>query len=228
MKRKRANQSPEGTFGTVTPRAEPRVPPASPVAHLWRSAKLMFRKLTSLAVIFLCASTVNAGVTIHYEGTAISAEAIPKILSLVTATAKKNQWRVDDASSSRGKLERVIDEKDKDYQGRVTGVVVRIGDDCEPLHFQFGDDLFMQDFVKTQFARAEVHVQIVALLDSLRPYFRKLTVDDEGEFWEKRDRAVLEGHMRKIDSLLAEIKKKDPKAKGPVRLKSGRIADIIQ
>ena len=122
----------------------------------------------------------------------------------------------------------MIDEKDKDYEGPVTGVVIHISENCEPLYFQFGEDLFMQDFVKTQFAGANVHVQIVQLLESIRPFFKKLVVDDEGEFWDSHDRVLLEGHIQKINSVLEEIKKKDPKAQGPVRLKSGRITDVIQ
>ena len=86
----------------------------------------------------------------------------------------------------------------------------------------------MQDYVKTQFAGAAVHIQIIELFDLLRPYFKKLAIEDEGEFWEKRDRAVLEGNIRQVDSMIQEIKKKDSKAKGPVRMKSGRMLDVIQ
>ena len=122
----------------------------------------------------------------------------------------------------------MIEEKDKDYEGRITGVVIRISDSCEPLYFQFDDDLFMQDFVKTQFAGTDVHVQIVQLLESIRPFFKKLAVDDEGEFWNSHDRSLFERHIKKINSVLESIKKKDPKARGPVRLDSGRIVDVLQ
>jgi hypothetical protein len=170
----------------------------------------------------------RAGVTIHYEGMAASPAAVTKILAAVTAAAKKNDWKIESASAERGHLERVIDEKNRDYEGKVTGVVIYVAENCEPLHFQFGDDLFMQDFVKTQFAGAGVHVQIIQLFESLRPYFNKLTIYDEGEFWDSHDRALLEGHIQKINSMIDEIKKKNPKAQGPVRLKSGRMVDVIQ
>jgi hypothetical protein len=189
----------------------------------------MLRKLLTLLLLVLAlASPARAGVTIHYEGTAASPDAVAKILTAVTAFAKQRGWKVEDASSKTGRLQRVIDEKDKDYEGRIIGIVVRISDNCEPLYFQFGDDLFMQDFVKTQFAGADVHIQIVQLLESLRPHFKKIDVIDEGDYWDTRDKTVLEGHIAKVDSMIEDIKKKDPNAQGPLRMKSGRIADVIQ
>ena len=174
------------------------------------------------------ASPANAGITINYEGTAASPDAVGKILAAVAGFAKKNKWKVEDASATKGQLQRVIDEKDKDYDGKISGVVVLISDDCEPLYFQFGDDLFMQDYVKTQFVGADVHIQIVQLLESLRPFFKKIDVIDEGEYWDTHDKSVLAGHIAKVKSMIEGIKKRNPKAEGPLRMKSGRIADIVQ
>ena len=72
----------------------------------------MLRTLIFLALVVLSGgSFAKAGVTIHYQGIAASPDAVAKILAGVTAAAKKNQWKVEDASAKRGKLERVIDEK---------------------------------------------------------------------------------------------------------------------
>lgn len=189
----------------------------------------MQTKLLVLLLVWLAfASPANAGVTIHYEGTAVSPDAVAKILDTVSAFAKKKKWKIEDASAAKGPLQRVIDGKDKDYEGKVTGVVIRINDNCEPLHFQFGDDLFMQDYVKTQFAGAEVHIQIVELLESLRPFFKKIEVEDEGDYWDLHNKAILRGHIAKINSMIEEIKQKNPKAQGPLRLPSGRIADVTE
>lgn len=206
-------------------------PPLVCARHITNVARinLMLRKLIPLfALCLTLASPASAGVTIHYEGTATSPDAVGKILAAVTAVAQKNHWKIEGASVARGKLRRVIEEKNKDYEGRISGVVVRVSDNCEPLYFRFGDDLFMQDYVKTQFAGVDAHIQIVELLKSLRPHFRKLEILDEGDFWDTHDRAVLAGHMAKINSLIEEEKQKNPRARGPVRLDSGRIADIIQ
>ena len=189
----------------------------------------MPRKLLVLLLLSLAVATpANAGVTIHYEGTAVSPDAVAKILAAVSSFAKKKNWKIEEASAVKGRLQRVIDEKDKDYEGKITGVVVRVADNCEPLHFQFGEDLFMQDYVKTQFAGAEVHIQIVELLESLRPFFAKIEVVDEGDYWDLHDKEVLQGHIAKINSMIEDLKKKNPTAQGQVKLKSGRIADVTE
>lgn len=184
--------------------------------------------LVLLSLWFALAAAAQAGVTIHFEGTATSPEAVATILSTVEAVAKRRGWKVAGASQENGKLVRVIDEKDRDYEGRITGVVVRISEKCEPLYVQFGDDGFMQDFVKTQFAGPDVHIQIVELLEAVRPCFQSLTVTDEGDYWTTHDRAGLELHIAKINSALADLKRENPNAKGPLRLKSGRILDLVQ
>ena len=172
--------------------------------------------------------TVHAGVTIHYEGYAASTSARAQIIGESKLFAEKHGWKVSDASAQHGKLERVIDEKNRDYQGKITGVVLHPHPKCEPIHIQFGDDLFMQDFVKTQFAGASTHLDIVALFDAIKPLFRKLNIVDEGEYWETRDRATLEKHIATVNKMIENVKKQKATIQGPVLLSSGRIADVIQ
>ena len=189
----------------------------------------MWRRLFALLVLALVLeSPAKAGVTIHFEGTAASPEAVTRILTAVATFAQKNNWKIEDASAANGQLQRVIDEKDKDYHGTITGVVIHVTDNCEPVYFQFGDDLFMQDYVKTQYTGAEVHIQIVHLLESLRPLFKRIDVIDEGDYWNLYDKSVLEAHIAKVDSMLEDMKKKNPKAQGPLRMKSGRIVDLLE
>ncbi len=180
-----------------------------------------------LLMAITCATSTNAGITIHFEGTALSSSAVTNVLSVVEAAAKKNKWKLEDASAKQGHLDRLIDYKEKNYEGNLTGVVIQVAENCEPLYFQFGDDLIMQDFVKTQFAGAEVHVQIIELLESIRSLFKKFAVDDEGEFWERHDRIFLAGKIQEVNLMIEGVKKKDPKAHGPFHLKSGRIIDVI-
>jgi len=188
----------------------------------------MNHRLLVIAAVFLMICTGRAGFTIHYEGHAASTNAVNLVISIATSFAKKHGWAVRDASVEKGKLERVIDEKNKDYEGRVTGIIIYPGKHCEPLSLQFGDDLFMQDYTKTQFAGTALHVDIIALLDELKPQFHKLVVEDEGEYWETRDRAKLENHIATVNRMIDEIKKQKPKAKGPVFLPSGRVIDVLE
>ena len=188
----------------------------------------MNRHLLVAAAVFLLTCTARAGVTIHYEGYATSTNAVGLVISSATAFAKKHGWAVKGASADKGKLERVVDEKNKDYEGRITGIVIYPGKNCEPLYLQFGDDLFMQDYTKTQFAGPAVHLDIIALFDELKPHFRKLDILDEGEYWETRNRAVLEKHIATVNKMIEEIKRQKPQTKGPFTLPSGRIADVIE
>ena len=86
----------------------------------------------------------------------------------------------------------------------------------------------MQDYIKTQFAPAEIHIRVVRLLKEIAPQFVNLTVEDEGEFWESESRDVLAGHLdacfRAINDQL--ISRSD--VQGPVRLANGRIADLVE
>ncbi|MBK8816088.1 MAG: hypothetical protein IPN42_11590 [Methylococcaceae bacterium] len=82
--------------------------------------------------------------------------------------------------------------------------------------------------MKKQFAGADIYVKIVPLLKSLRPYYKSMNVFDEGGYWDLQDKTVLERHIAKIDSVIADIKKKNPKAQSSLRRESGRIDDVIQ
>ena len=106
-------------------------------------------------------------------------------------------------------------------------IVLKPHADCEPLSFEFGEDLFFGNSVKTQFAPPEVHVGIINLLKSLQPFLKELHVFDEGEFWETQDISLLEEIQENCWTLLQEKLEENPSLKGPVRLKSGRIADLI-
>lgn len=184
--------------------------------------------LSFVLIIFGTTFSINAGVTIYYEGKAVSSNAVSKILKIASQTAKENMWRTENLNSEKGRLVRVINEKNNDYEGRITGIKILISKTCEPIFIQFGDDLFMQDFVKTQFAGADVHIQIIQMLELMRPHFEKFQVSDEGEYWDTHDRSKLVNHLETVNSMMRDIKKKNPKAKGPVFLKSGRIVDIME
>ena len=118
-------------------------------------------------------------------------------------------------------------EKDVTYRSPVRGIVIRPHPDCEPIYGQFDSEFFIQDFVKTQFAGANVHIKVVRLLKTIRPLLLDLAVEDEGEFWETEDRQKLQAHIDNVNSLIAEMKKGKPRLRGPVTMPSGRIADLI-
>jgi hypothetical protein len=184
-----------------------------------------------IAAVFLSAivvSTVEAGVTIHYEGKAKSRAAATQALQVARAEARRLNWVVEDANASSAHLTRVIAEKERLYTGRVAGIVIRPGPMCDPFYIQFGDDLFLQDFVKTQFAGPDVHIAIVKLLKKIAAYFNRLSVEDEGEYWETNNRATLKKHIAVIDKMIDAAVAGNPRARTRVKMPDGRIIDLIQ
>jgi hypothetical protein len=167
------------------------------------------------------------GVTIHYEGIARSEEDLEAVLGLVRAEAARLGWPITELSADDGILIRVIEEAECDYRGRVRGVVVQPHPESDPLHFQFGDDRFMQDYCKTQFAGVATHVAVIGLLRRLAPHFAELTIFDEGTLWENDDIGSLQEHFDRFDRALADLIAEHPNARTNVRTPSGRIIDAI-
>jgi hypothetical protein len=158
-------------------------------------------------------SMAGAGVTIRFEGTAKSAAEVPAVLSLATEFARQRGWKVEKIPASDGKL---------------PGFVLYPHNMSEPVWLQFGGDLALRDSVKTQFAGAAVHMEIVRLFDLLKPALASLTINDEGEYWEKRDPALLEMHLAEVKESLRQMKREEPMLYGPIKLPDGRIVDLIR
>jgi hypothetical protein len=122
----------------------------------------------------------------------------------------------------------MIGEKERTYRGSLQGIVILAHEMCEPIYLQFGTDLYFQDFVKTQFAGARVHVQIVELLRKLKPFLADLSVDDEGEYWRGSNREKLDEHIAFTNKVLEKMRASSPAARGPLKIESGRIVDLIK
>jgi hypothetical protein len=167
------------------------------------------------------------GVTIHFAGRIRDAEALEVLLEAIWKSAQVHgwpAWRIDNESVT---LKRVIDEEDVDYVGPTRGIGMEPHPDAEPLIFEFDQDMFMQDYCKTQFAGLVAHVQIIEFLRRIAPQFTELSVEDEGEYWETGDREVLAQHLTTIDSIIAEEVRNNPAYQVAYRLPSGRIVDLI-
>jgi hypothetical protein len=132
------------------------------------------------------------GVTIHFEGQLLSNAVYDDLIATITAIAERQNWLTAVIESSEVTLLRVRDEKDWDYTGPVKAIAVHLDDDCDPVRLEFDRELYMQEFTKTQFARVECHLKVLDLLRSIQPFFRELKIEDEGEYWETRNRTILE------------------------------------
>jgi hypothetical protein len=167
------------------------------------------------------------GVTIHFEGQLKSQRDLALLVEAARETAEKLGWPHRAIAEERAHLARAREEQDWDYVGPITGIELLPHESSDPLRFEFDSNLYVQEFIKTQFAGPSTHAQVIQLLRTLEPHFESLSVEDEGELWSGGDIDVLQGHLSAVERALAEHLQQNPGAQGPVRLESGRWVDFI-
>ena len=167
------------------------------------------------------------GVTIHFEGRLRSSHDKAALVSFISQRAEEMGWPCSPINEVEVVLKRILNDQDIDYVGPVSGIEVHLHANCEPLRFEFDDQLYIQEWCKTQFAGADIHVETVDLIRSAAKFFKRLSVVDEGEYFETGDREVLQSHMDNVDEQMRSMMAKDPQLAGPVRQSSGRIADLV-
>ena len=114
-----------------------------------------------------------------------------------------------------------------DYEGPVTGIVLYPHENAEPLRLEFDKDLYIQEYIKTQFAGAPVHIAIIEYLRRIQPCFLTLHVTDEAEYWDTNDSDLLQAHLTQTQKTIGELMTQYSNAKMMVRTSDGRIIDII-
>jgi hypothetical protein len=152
------------------------------------------------------------GVTIHYAGQLRDAKRIPELLAVAEDYALSHGWRFRAITA------------DNDSPA---GFVIFPHDDCEPLEIRFGARNRFRNWVKTQFAGPEIHVEVVDFLNQIKPILGRLGVSDEGEFWKTGDQDTLCWHMNRINELIAEYVVENPSTRTKVKTPDGRIIDLI-
>lgn len=150
------------------------------------------------------------------------------LLRFARQFASARGWATDEINKASVKLLRVDEnEKDCDYVGPITGLTLIPGSDCEPIKLEFDTSLYVQEWTKTQFAGAEMHVTICEFFRAIEQYFEKLKVNDEAEYWDTRNIGLLKDHLAACDSLVEEHRRHHPTAKVKVKEPDGRITDMI-
>lgn len=167
------------------------------------------------------------GITIGFEGRLPPGAAFQAFADQVTAFAAKRGWSVTRADRSEATLTRYFDEEEFSITGPVHAVIVTAHDDCDPIRLEFDSNWLVQDFVKTQFAGPEVHRAVVEFFREIEPCFAELQLDDEAEFWETGDLAMLEAHFRAADDAIAASLRSHPGAEVKVKTPEGRIMDLV-
>jgi hypothetical protein len=149
------------------------------------------------------------GVTIHYSGALANAAKAEALLKQASLLAAKLNWDFEIADTPNARI------------------AIYPHPDCEPLTFDPDENGLLENWVKTQFAGPETHIQIVGFLAQIAPYFVNLIVEDEAEYWESRNREILEGHINQINEVLRDMQQENPAARIQVREPTGRIVDMI-
>ena len=167
------------------------------------------------------------GVTIHFEGRLKEFGSFDRCLEIIKSFIDKNSWENSEISEEVRTLSRVKDEEVWNYTGKTKGVAIQPHPNTDPFKFEIDEDLYLQEYCKTQFAPIEIHVELVGLLKALEVEFENLSVVDEGEYFESGDIDRLSELIDGCYDAMDKEKEKNPKLEGPVRLNSGRIVDLI-
>lgn len=167
------------------------------------------------------------GITIHIEGKLLSDASYERVISQAELFAKGNSWSYKMISPEIRTLQRVKDDKDWDYTGGTKGIEIQPHPSADPLNFEFDENLYIQEYCKTQFAPTDIHILVVEFIREIQKEFETLEIVDEGEYWDTNDLDVLVGHVTKCNEFFEKMLNDKPNAQGPVRLANGRIVDYM-
>lgn len=167
------------------------------------------------------------GVTIHFEGQLKNEDSFGTLLHVAKQFCDERAWPYVLINEPHAKLSRVRNEEDFDYEGAVKGIKIQPHENSEPFRLEFDEDLYVQEYTKTQFSPIEIHVDLINFLVKVTPYFNNLEVNDEGEFFDTNDIQLLSKHINRCFEMLEEYLVQDDKYYGPVQLASGRIVDVM-
>ena len=151
-------------------------------------------------------------VTIHYSGNLQDRILQNKLFQDMLDMCSRMNWQVE-------KVEPGLDDH---AHPPVRGLFFLPHEHCEAVSFLFNDDGDLvhlstlaaydptlkaqrQVSVKTQLASPDIHIVVVHLLRFIKTkYIPALQVVDEGEFWEREDRTLLEHLFRISDEKLTK------------------------
>ena len=168
------------------------------------------------------------GVTIHFEGQLSSPKDFDKVIENSRKFAESNGLEYFLIQEENKLLQRVKDEKDWDYEGPTKGIQIQADENSDPLILEFDENLYLQEYCKTQFANISVHILIIDLLRQIQAFFVMLKVEDEGEYWETSDITILQKNLDNCFQAIEDAKNENSKLDGPFRLGNGRIVDLME
>lgn len=168
------------------------------------------------------------GVTIHFEGKLKSGKDFDTVIEISKSFAEQNDMSFLIFEESNKTLQRVRNEENWDYIGTTRGIKIEPAINSDPLWIEFDDENYIQDFCKTQFADISIHIKIIELLENIQAYFVSLIVDDEGEYWNTKDKEILKTHLNNCFRAIEDAKIENPNLTGPYKVTRERIVDLME
>lgn len=156
--------------------------------------------------LLLVSSFSFSGVTIHFSGKLPENSKKESVLNEAAKYAKAYDWKF-------------IKEADS--------IIIFPHEWCEPIELRFQGNALKENFVKTQFSGKETHVKVIGLFKKIEKKFSSLEIIDEGEYWETGDENILRARIEEVEGMMAQIKSQHPHVKGPRKIGSGKIVDLI-
>lgn len=200
-------------------------------------------------------------ITIFAWGKIESIGDIPRLIDDLKRVAGKHSWKyhvIDDDFDTHP--DAVLTRRNLGEQAAAVikgslglkGIVLNVGPGAEPLAILFDRSGVLTDMLqqvswihrkgqgerftmcKTQFAGIDSHIRVIELLDGLKQrYIPDLVVNDEGDYWESRDRRILAekriflGHcLRHTERVIAGIENSGDDVRDPKTIAS-RIEEAL-
>jgi len=200
------------------------------------------------------------GITIFAQGKINRIEDIPLMIADLKAIAEEHKWKyhiIDDDFDIQPNA--TLTPRDSGASSvaiegslGLKGIILNVESGSEPLSILFDrsgvlTDMFQQiswietngsnersSMCKTQFGSIDSHIQIIEILDLVkRKYITDLTVNDEGAYWETRDRRILAekrillGHyLRHTEKVISSIELSGDEVQDPDAL-ARRIEEAL-
>ena len=200
------------------------------------------------------------GITIFAQGKINRIEDVPRLIDDLREIAEARKWKyhiIDDDFDIQPNA--VLTPRDSGARGAeikgslgLKGIVLNVESGAEPLSILFDrsgvlTDMFQQiswietngsnerfSACKTQFGSIDSHIQIIEILDLIKKkYMTDLTVNDEGAYWETRDRRILAekrialGHyLRHTEKVISSIELSGDEVQDPDAL-ARRIEEAL-
>jgi len=168
------------------------------------------------------------GVTIHFEGKLKSSEHFNSVIEISRDFAESNNMEYEIFEEKNKSLLRIKNEKEWDYEGLARGIKIQPDLNTDPLWIEFDKEFYIQEFCKTQFAGINSHIKIIQLLRLISPYFIELLVEDEGEYWDTKNKKKLQECFDNCFYAIEDAKKENSNLSGPHRIEGNRIVDLME